>query len=596
MNEPLVSITSAFYNEAPHLLDMVKSVFAQTFTDWELILLDDGSTDNSLELARSIDDPRVRVFSNDKNIGRPASLNKITSLARGKYIARMDADDMCSPTRIEKQVRLIESDPKLDVVGTGICYLDKNDKPVGHRILKTLHHEICQYPERTIGLCHGSILGKKEWFQKYPYNEKLSYAIDYCVFLRAYPNSFFANVVEPLYYYRLETSFNLKKQFRARMISAGFLYKYCSKNRKYVKAILNPLQQYIKFLISAMMCAAGMKKKLLGRRYSPISEIQRVLYGKELDVIKSYVLPFKSQDRITQQIPIKKPLLTVGIPFYNSEKTLLNAVKSIFAQTVQDWELILFDDGSEDGSLELARSIEDPRVIVLSDGLNKKLPARLNQIHALARGKYIARMDADDLCSITRLEKQVEFMEAHPDVDVSGTGIIYLDKNDLPVGHYQPVPTHEDICGNPYRTFWLCHASVIAKKEWYKKNSYRENALCAEDYDLWLRTYQATRFANIPEPLYYYRLETSFSLKKQFRSRRSIAGILYEYCLKNREYTKAILYPLEQYIKFSVSAMMCAAGMKKTLLACRYSQMGNIDEKVYQKYVEEIKIIKKTKV
>jgi len=253
------------------------------------------------------------------------------------------------------------------------------------------------------------------------------------------------------------------------------------------------------------------------------------------------------------------------------------------------------DDGSRDGGLELARSIKDPRVIVLSDGLNKKLPARLNQIHALARGKYIARMDADDLCSATRLEKQVEFMEAHPDVDVCGTGVIYLDKNDQPAGHYLAVPTHKDICSHLYRTIELCHASVIAKKDWYKKNSYRENALCAEDYDLWLRTYQTSIFANIPEPLYYYKLDVSFSLKKQFRSRRTIAGILYDYCMKNRKYAKAILYPLQQYFKFSISAMMNAAGMKKELLARRYSNVGPIDQMVYQKYVEEIESIIKTK-
>src|SRR4030066_138114 len=97
------------------------------------------------------------------------------------------------------------------------------------------------------------------------------------------------------------------------------------------------------------------------------------------------------------------PLVTVGIPFFNNQDTLPDAIRSIFAQSFQDWELLLLDDGSTDGSLQIAQSIDDPRVRVISDGCNRKLPARLNQIIDLARGQYIARMDADDLCGITRL-------------------------------------------------------------------------------------------------------------------------------------------------------------------------------------------------
>jgi len=81
MSTPLVSVTSAFYNVGPDLFDMVRSIFAQTFTDWELVLLDDGSTDDSLQLAQSIDHPKVRVFTNGRNLGIPTSLNKLTKLS-----------------------------------------------------------------------------------------------------------------------------------------------------------------------------------------------------------------------------------------------------------------------------------------------------------------------------------------------------------------------------------------------------------------------------------------------------------------------------------------------------------------------------------
>src|SRR5438045_1632919 len=90
-------------------------------------------------------------------------------------------------------------------------------------------------------------------------------------------------------------------------------------------------------------------------------------------------------------------LVSIGISFQNARATLADAVRSVLAQTCRDWELLLVDDGSSDGSLELARRIEHPRIQVISDGVNQGLASRLNQIALLARGTYLARMDADDL-------------------------------------------------------------------------------------------------------------------------------------------------------------------------------------------------------
>ncbi|MEN6301484.1 MAG: glycosyltransferase family A protein, partial [Armatimonadia bacterium] len=121
------------------------------------------------------------------------------------------------------------------------------------------------------------------------------------------------------------------------------------------------------------------------------------------------------------------PTVSVGIPFYNSEATLLNSVRSVFAQTFQDWELVLMDDGSTDGSLEVARSIDDPRVRVISDGKNLRLPGRLNALHRVTKGRYIARMDSDDLMHPRRLEEQVALLDERPDVDVVGTLMYAMD-------------------------------------------------------------------------------------------------------------------------------------------------------------------------
>ncbi len=300
MSSPLVSITSAFYNEEADLLNMVQSIFAQTFTNWELILIDDGSTDNSLAVAKSIDDPRVRVYSNGKNEGRSYSLNRLTELAKGKYIARMDADDICSPTRIQKQVDLIESDPDIDVVGTGMCYLDRNDNPLGCHYPKSSHEEICSDPNRTFGISHGSLLGKRTWFEKNNYDESLILAIDFNLFTRSYKTSKFANVIEPLYYYRLDQSFTLNQQWTARNASAKFLYENNKKAGRYGQALASWLVQYGKFAVTVFMFAVGLRDKLMARRYDALTDEDRKSRLQEIEAIKNIKIPLKNIEGVKE--------------------------------------------------------------------------------------------------------------------------------------------------------------------------------------------------------------------------------------------------------------------------------------------------------
>ncbi|MFA6174996.1 MAG: glycosyltransferase family 2 protein [Phycisphaerae bacterium] len=282
------------------------------------------------------------------------------------------------------------------------------------------------------------------------------------------------------------------------------------------------------------------------------------------------------------------PVITVGIPFYNNEKTLLNAVRSILSQTFKDWELILLDDGSTDGSLNVARSIKDPRIKVISDGRNMKLAARLNQIIDLAQGEYIARMDADDICSPMRIQQQLELLKKNNNIDVVGCGVIYLSDKDIPLGHTTALQNHEEICKQPYRGFGICHASIIARKSWYRKFRYDESIQLGQDFNLWLRSYRDSRFANIPEPLYYYRFESSYSLKKQFRDRFRSSIYIFEHYKKESLY-KALFYFLIQYVKIAIEAGFYIVGAKKKLLSRRYSQLTNAEVTAYTSEIKKIK-------
>lgn len=128
---PVVTVLIPVHNGTAFLRDAIGSVLGQTFGDFELLLLDDASTDESREIIGSFRDPRVRLERNARNVGQTATLNRGLDLARGRYVARLDQDDVSLPRRLERQVELLERRPEIDVVGTWGFVIDARGRRVG---------------------------------------------------------------------------------------------------------------------------------------------------------------------------------------------------------------------------------------------------------------------------------------------------------------------------------------------------------------------------------------------------------------------------------------------------------------------------------
>ena len=220
--------------------------------------------------------------------------------------------------------------------------------------------------------------------------------------------------------------------------------------------------------------------------------------------------------------------VSVGIPFLNAQRTLADAVRSVLAQTHQDWELLLVNDGSSDGSLELASSIADPRVRVISDGERRGLCVRLNQIAALARGKYLARMDADDLMHPRRLECQLKFLESNPQVDLVDTATYTIDEDCRPLGIRGDKPLNPNPKAILKRSL-LLHPTVTGRTQWFREHPYDPAFVRAEDHELWLRVCGSTVFGRLQEPLFFYRESLSGNLRNYLRSSKTIRKIVRVY-------------------------------------------------------------------
>lgn len=224
----------------------------------------------------------------------------------------------------------------------------------------------------------------------------------------------------------------------------------------------------------------------------------------------------------------KQPLVSIGLPFYNNESTIEDAVKSVLAQTYENWELIIVNDGGTDNSYAKLKSLYNhPKITWINDGTNKGLIARLNQISNIAKGDYLARMDADDMMDPERIEKQMNYLIQHPDVDLVDTATWSTDLDGVPNGKRG----FGDIATDPkdiLRHAMLLHASVVGKTKWFRENQYDKDFVRAEDYELWCRTYSKSKFGRIKEPLYIVR-EGKVNLAAYKKSMNTLKNVFRKY-------------------------------------------------------------------
>jgi glycosyltransferase involved in cell wall biosynthesis len=228
--------------------------------------------------------------------------------------------------------------------------------------------------------------------------------------------------------------------------------------------------------------------------------------------------------------------LSVILACYNTERYIGAAVKSILAQTFTDFEFILIDDGSTDRSAEILKQLasQDSRIKLISRP-NKGLTKTLNEGLSLATAPLVARMDADDLSQPTRFEKQVEYVNAHPDCVCVGSRVTLIDPYDSPINNTDHKLSHEEIDTDLLKGIgWsIVHPAAMMRTEAVRRvGGYREQFKTSQDLDLWLRLAEIGKLANLPEPLVQYRQHfESVAFTKadeQWRVKTQIVGDAYD--------------------------------------------------------------------
>ncbi len=219
-----ITVLMPTYNGSKHIRTSIDSVLSQTFSDFELLIVNDGSTDNTLDIITSYNDCRIRVITNERNIGITKSLNRGLAKARGEYIARLDDDDVSMPERLQKQYDFLNKHTDIVLVGGWAEHIDKNGDII--RVRKTPTDPLVIRYELLYSNCfyHSAIMFRKqEILDIGGYNEEFKHAQDYELFSRLINNHKLANIPEVLIQYRMNPNSIVSTQKSQKIVHANAL-------------------------------------------------------------------------------------------------------------------------------------------------------------------------------------------------------------------------------------------------------------------------------------------------------------------------------------------------------------------------------------
>ncbi len=439
IDKPMVSVIMSVYNSEKYLEDSVKSMLSQTHQDFEFIIINDASTDGTEKILKKFDDPRIKIITNHENLGLTKSLNKGIKLAKGKYIARMDADDISLPQRLETQVNFLEKNPDYALVGSSYYQIDGTGK------INTLINVLTGDPQIKEGLKkqnwfgHGSVMMRKDALLRIGgYDERFKFSQDYDLWLKFSELYKIANIDEPLYCWRATSS--------------------CISNEKRVE------QKYY-----AELAVSEAVERRINKAGSNTGD---------------------------------DPTVSVIVPTYNRPNTLSEALDSILNQTFKEIEIVVVNDAGADVENIVSSRNKKNNITYIRHGRNRGLAAARNTGIKVARGKYVAYLDDDDLFYPEHIETLVNFLDANKEYKAAYTdayrahqekkdGKYVVTKKDVP--HSSDFDYDLILRGNFIPVLCVMHERSCLDEV----GCFDETLKAHEDWDLWMRMSRKFRFRHI---------------------------------------------------------------------------------------------------
>jgi len=546
MSLPLVSIIVPVHNRAGELRQALASVRAQTSGNWELVIVDDRSTDGAFEVAQqaAAGDARIRLIRSTI-AGAPAARNAGVSSSTGELVVFLDSDDLLHECAVEWRLQFMSANPTLDFV-VHRCELFF-DSPGDANVLWNADNKIDDLmrfvardmPWQTtsptwrrtalakVGEWKTDILSGQDWeFHIRALAKGLSYARDSRVdhywrlpgptrdsigktgwMSAQYAYARFdclTHVVE-----LLRSHARWKSEFRDYLAGHWFEASWWLAHRFNHKDGRSKWRQARTLgLVDNARYWSG-SRKLWGLKWGVTPDAVMAGVRRDWPVsMHSNVGPLYNVAPMSDVVPGANPAVSVVMSAYNVEKYVELAVQSVREQTWRDFEFIIVDDGSTDTTPAILKDLasRDGRIKLITRG-NKGLTVSLNEALAMARGEFVARMDADDIAIRDRFRLQLAYLRQNPDCVLVGSKVTLIDPYGVQIVEGEHVANHADIDRdmmlgkNP-----VYHPSVMMRRDALRRvGDYAEKYNNAEDLDLFLKLAEVGRLHNLDEILLHYR-------------------------------------------------------------------------------------------
>lgn len=490
-----VTIVIPVYNGSNFMKVAIDSAIAQTYDNKEILVINDGSTDNgeTEKIALSYGN-KIRYIKKE-NGGVATALNLAIKEMKGDYLSWLSHDDIYKPYKIEKQIETIKKlEDKTTILFSNVELIDEKGKifcTTNYSNLMT-HEELCQgiYPviKGTVNGC--SMLISKECFDKVGlFNENLKTSNDYEMWLRLFKEFKSYLIEEPLIQYRIHKNQDTTKS----------PYTLKEANKLWVD-IINNLTV----------------KEIEGWSFEPFNvymDLYFQMYYSKYN--EAYPVAYKKAKEIYDK---SNPKVSIIMPCYNAEKYIEKAVQSVLDQTYRNFELIIIDDDSTDKTWEIIEQYakKDFRVICTRKTENEKgISKSMNKGIEMARGEYITRMDSDDIIIPEKIFRQVQFLDKNEEYGVCSVNIAMMDN----LGNiYNENVYPEQKVPSEWTFLWtnpVPNAPCMYRTNIIKDNNITfSNLRTAEDYDFLEKLITKTKVYMINLPLYYYRYNEKSTYNK----------------------------------------------------------------------------------
>jgi glycosyltransferase involved in cell wall biosynthesis len=490
MYNPFISFIALSYNHAAFLLETLESIKNQKAeVDYEIIITDDGSKDNSVELIsnwveNNQEKFKVKKLINKTNEGLCKTLNKAIQMANGKWIKLIACDDIIEENYVEEVLKIIYSYDEVGLIITDMSHINQKGEKIRDSNWEysqtRISNEIVNNFDnllRSQYLNAPTVIYKKElWENIGGYDEGLIYD-DWDFLLRAKKKTNFYAIQKSLVRYRMHGN-NMHLNFKT--------------NAKYVTDSIIVLKKHLNDETKPII-----REKVI----EEISNLIPIDENEALRIWEQEITWLKSEEK-------NQPLVSVLLPVYNAEKYLENALKSILFQTYSNLEVIVVNDGSTDNSASIINSfVQTNNVKYYINPENFGISKTRNIALSYCNGEYIALLDSDDICAPNRIENQVKFLIKNTGYKAVSSWMQEFDKNTLNLyRYYHDFETLKcvSVFYNP-----VSHPATMFDSSALKEIGYDESYSYAEDYQMLLRFMQKYKISCLQETLYFNRIHTN---------------------------------------------------------------------------------------